>query len=826
MKNLSRATIVIVGGFISVAGNALSETQTASVRINQYVIPAVFVNALNQGMNVPVFIRFKGDASRERSDQKIADVVLGIKDGAFLIKQVNLEDLPQQAGLTQAVREKLMAMKDVNFGDGSRLDVTKNAFLSLESKSFYIELNVTEEALAPAIIPRTNTLGNSSVEGVTNVLNYSFGSYYISRQSGENSSSYLTLDNTAAWREHHINLNGSLYGIGTPNRKSELYRAMYEKDRDGHRLAFGMVDTWNLQSIASMSALNSSRIYGASYGNRSSTQIEDNTLSLIPITVFLPAAGEVHIFRDDRLLSIQNFPMGSYEIDTSRLPFGVYNVDIQIVVNGRTVSSRRDQINKTFSRKSSVTGEAAWQVFGGSLEMNRMYVQPDSSERKKETWIAGVATATTQPWLSGVNVKSTLYGFDNNGINETEANVSFSDNFTANQQVLMASDSTWRMISTLNLNLPQGYGSLWTTQEKSAIGNRLDMQKSDALSLGATANFNKLSPWLGTLIVSNTHDRYAGNRFTNMDYSQSLFSNRHASVSLRAGIQNYTYTDSNSSRDKYININVSIPLTTWFSAGISSENGNMLANATIRKGLNDSAVTQIGGSVSKRIKEKGTSGRDNEHSANGYLAFDTKYNTGNASVTHTSDKTSTFNMSTQGSVGLAKNSMAMGKGSQHSGIMIKTDLADDGAMLAKINGRNYSLSGKRNYINLPPYAEYKVELMNDKKSEESVSVVSGRQSYHVLYPGNIGILEPEVKQLVTVFGRIKPYGDDAMAGIEIKNHIGRAQTDEYGEFSMDIDKRYPVISILNKNNEVCKASLDLHKARGAVWLGDIYCQKS
>jgi hypothetical protein len=455
-----------------------------------------------------------------------------------------------------------------------------------------------------------------------------------------------------------------------------------------------------------------------------------------------------------------------------------------------------------------------------------MYVQPDSSERKKETWIAGVATATTQPWLSGVNVKSTLYGFDNNGINETEANVSFSDNFTANQQVLMASDSTWRMISTLNLNLPQGYGSLWTTQEKSAIGNRLDMQKSDALSLGATANFNKLSPWLGTLIVSNTHDRYAGNRFTNMDYSQSLFSNRHASVSLRAGIQNYTYTDGNSSRDKYININVSIPLTTWFSAGISSENGNMLANATIRKSLNDSAVTQIGGSVSKRIKEKGTSGRDNEHSANGYLAFDTKYNTGNASVTHTSDKTSTFNMSTQGSVGLAKNSMAMGKGSQHSGIMIKTYLADDGAMLAKINGRNYSLSGKRNYINLPPYAEYKVELMNDKKSEESVSVVSGRQSHHVLYPGNIGILEPEVKQLVTVFGRIKPYGGDAMAGIEIKNHIGRAQTDEYGEFSMDIDKRYPIISILNNNNEVCEASLDLHKARGAVWLGDIYCQKS
>ncbi len=91
----------------------------------------------------------------------------------------------------------------------------------------------------------------------------------------------------------------------------------------------GMVDTWNLQSIASMSALNSSRIYGVSYGNKSSSQTQDNTLALVPVTVFLPAAGEVHVYRDGKLLSIQNFSMGSYELDTSRLPFGIYNVDIR-----------------------------------------------------------------------------------------------------------------------------------------------------------------------------------------------------------------------------------------------------------------------------------------------------------------------------------------------------------------------------------------------------------------------------------------------------------------------------------------------------------------
>lgn len=132
---------------------------------------------------------------------------------------------------------------------------------------------------------------------------------------------------------------------------------MYERDYQGRRFAMGMVDTRNLQSIASMSALNSSRIYGISYGNKSSSQTQDNTLALVPVTVFLPAAGEVHVYRDGKLLSIQNFSMGSYELDTSRLPFGIYNVDIQVVVNGRVVSSRTANINKTFARKSSVTGD-------------------------------------------------------------------------------------------------------------------------------------------------------------------------------------------------------------------------------------------------------------------------------------------------------------------------------------------------------------------------------------------------------------------------------------------------------------------------------------
>ena len=81
------------------------------------------------------------------------------------------------------------------------------------------------------------------MESLSNVLNYNFGTYYNDYHNGSSTRSYLTVDNTTSLREHHININGSFYGIGDSNGTSKLYRAMYERDYDGYRLALGMLDT-------------------------------------------------------------------------------------------------------------------------------------------------------------------------------------------------------------------------------------------------------------------------------------------------------------------------------------------------------------------------------------------------------------------------------------------------------------------------------------------------------------------------------------------------------------------------------------------------------
>ncbi|HBM3184797.1 TPA: CS1-pili formation C-terminal domain-containing protein [Klebsiella oxytoca] len=808
---------------------AFPSNPSMPVRVNNYVIPAVFASALQQGMTVPVYIRYdSGENNLTRSRQKIADAVLSVRNGEFLINQISLSDLPGNTELAPAIKTLLSELKEQPFNEGNRLYINKDASIALDTKSFYLEMTVNKEAMSAAILSRSNLLAASTVSMISSILNYTIGSYISKFGDSHNSGNFLTLDSTSSFREHHLNLNGSLYGIGKSQRQEELYRAMYERDYQGNRIAVGMVDTWNLQSIASMSALNSSRIYGVSYGNKSSTLIEDNTLSLVPITVFLPAAGEVHIFREGRLLSIQNFPMGSYEIDTARLPFGVYDVDIQIVVNGKVANTRKAQINKTFARQSSMTGKIAWQLFSGFLEYNNMDYRHrrNISYGKKETWLAGLAVSITKPWLSGVNMKSTLYGFDRSGVNESEINIAFNDIINFNQQVLLGTEGTFQGVSTLNFAIPGGYGNIWASRKYGYVGDRLPITKGDYFSAGFSANLNRFVPWLGTFSISRNSNKYNGSTYTNADYSQTLFTNRYATVSMNAGLQRYYYNDHSGKKERYINLDISLPLSNWLSAGFSSENGSLLANTSLRKSFDNGPVTQIGASLSKRIRSNTNddSYQSSDFGVNGYMNYDAKYNTGTLSVSRSSESNTNVSLSSQGNLAWTPESFNLGKGAERSGVVINTDFSEKGNMLAQINGSSYSLTGKSNFISLPPYAEYKIELMNDKNSVDSVDITSGRRNQIVLYPGNISVITPKVKQLVTVFGRVRKPNGAVFASVDIHNHIGKTKTDSNGEFAMDVDKRYPVITLIDKQGGICEADLDLREARGAVWLGDIQCE--
>ncbi len=121
---------------------------------------------------------------------------------------------------------------------------------------------------------------------------------------------------------------------------------------------------------------------------------------------------------------------------------------------------------------------------------------------------------------------------------------------------------------------------------------------------------------------------------------------------LRAGIQNYQYNNHENLRDKYVNIDVSIPFSTWLSTGVSSQNGNMLANATLRKSLTTALLPRWEHrfrSRLNRIKMTIAAIVPTITPPMVTSAMTAKYNAGTVSVSRSSQHSSNYSLSSQGS---------------------------------------------------------------------------------------------------------------------------------------------------------------------------------
>ncbi len=818
--------LCIAAALMSMQANARN---LQDVRLGNYLIPGVFGQALTEGMTIPVLLRYKGGNQQEK--QKVADALVVLEKDRLMIREITLAEESEGATLAETTQTLIRGLKDRFFDQNTHIAVSSDADLNLNIRSFVLTLDVSEKSLGTAIIPRTSLLGLSSVPHFSSVLNYDLGVYRSQLKKGENTSNnYLTLDNTFGFAEHHFNVNGSFYGIGESQQDSQLYRAMYERDMSGRRLAFGLVDTWNLQSLGNLSALNSSKVYGVTYGNKSATQIQNTQYSLTPITVFLPSAGEVHIYRQGRLLSIQNFPMGSFEVDTSRLPYGIYDVDVDVVIDGKTHSRMRQTINKAFSGNNGVAQELNWQLYGGYVNYDSRNNRTNGSTTN-ETYLAGASAAmsipeilkiASVPAIFGLAVQTSTYTFDKKVVNETSVNLNVNQFASLGWQGLLSQGGRYRNILSASLLLPKGFGSVWANREKSHIGKGLPVYESDSYSYGGTLSLSRFFERGGQLTLSRTVDKRERSTSNNLEYSTSLFSGRYGTVNLRAGIQRYRYDyQSNSTNQRYISLDFSLPLAAWLSTGVSSNNGNVRANLAGNKSFDDSAFTSAGFNLAKLVKDKHNG--DSAYSASGYAAFDTKYSAGTLSLSRPDNNRLNGNLTARGAVAYSDKNFAASGIQEKSGVLVKTGFIDDAVLSAQIDGRSYPLSGKNNFIPLPPYSSYKVELMNDKNSMDSFDIVKGRTRNVTLYPGNVAVYEPEVKQLVTVFGRMTMENGRAIANAAVRNHIGKTITDATGAFQMDVDKRYPSVSLTMPDNGICEVDLDLAKAKGVKWVGDVVC---
>ncbi|OAT34733.1 CS1-pili formation C-terminal domain-containing protein [Proteus myxofaciens] len=821
-----RKSAIALSIFSIIFSCSINANEINSIKIGGYIIPPAFVNALEEGMSVPVFLRLNDDTKKNQSESKIADAIIVIDKDKIKLSSIHLIENNQGAKLNNLLVDNLENKKNVIFNENNSIVIDNNAVLQLNISSFNLSLDVDKAAFSPKEFTRQSVLGYSSVNSLSAVANYDLGVFQSRVKDSKNSSSsYFNLDTLFAVAEHHFNVNASAYGIGKSNSNVELYRAMYERDFDGLRFAVGLMSTWNLQSIASLTALSSSKIYAASIGNNSSSMVVNKQQSLTPIYAFLNSPGEVRIYRQGKLLNIQNFPMGNFEVDTSILPYGIYEVTIETVIDGKVVTTQHQTINKSFGTGHGDYNKLTWEIYGGYIDFDkRHFIRGENSQSQTpgQSYLAGISFAYNFLLLSGVRLQMSNYGFDKFAVQETSLNIALNNYISVAWQGLLENHGSHRNIGTFSINIPEGYGSLWASKEKTIVKGDLPLYDADSYSYGATINFDKLIARTGSLTISNTKDRRVGSDSINYEYANTLFSGRYGTVGLRAGVQRYHYDNQNSTNEKYINLDFSLPLSTWLSTGVSTTNGNVKANIYANKNFNDSVITNAGISVSKLIRDKDNG--ESNFSTLGYASYDTKYNSGTITVNRPDNNRLNGNLTSRGSVAYSGGMITPSGQQGKSGVIINSEIEGTGSMVAKVNGQNYPISGKNTFIPLSPFSDYDIQLMNDGKSKDSFDIVSGRNKAVTLYPGNIALYQPEVRQLITVFGRLKSPDGEYIKYASIRNHIGRTKTDQNGEFSMDVDVRYPVISLLQDDQQtICEADLNLQGARGALWVGEVTC---
>lgn len=798
--------------------------------------------AFREGVTLPLYVN-NVDAVHDQGEGNLAvhedrSTIIGnlyvSSDGeSIFIDRIELEPI-QNFQLSDSLRQELTSISHMPVND-AEYELDDGASLQFDVLKMQANLQVSQTSFV-ATEASSEYLG-SSTSGLSGVINYSANAFQV---KNEDLNGYLTMNTLSSYNEHHFMLDGSFYAAASDeDSEVELDRALYERDFHGRQLDVGWVEGWGLQSFANVSTMDNQRFFGVSYGNNSQSYVDKSSESLIPISLYFPSAGEARVFRNNRLIDIQRFSMGSHMLDTSRLPEGIYNVTVKVVTGGEIESSRQYRVNKP-TQDHAPSGGLAWQIWGGyssydddysdnnfysgdqlSFEEDR---EDSGSDRYDDDAILGVSLANHWHELSW---SGSLYQKGKTSVLESNLSYPLLDQLSFDISTLSATDSSDQFMPSLTYQA--SFGSLWANASYTNEGDELILDDDASWSIGGDIDLSSWAEQLGTLSASYEEDYESGDfsgeragKYTRIDYSQLVFSNDYSMLRLNLGINNSSY-GGDEDNEKYISVTFSLPFADTVQAGLSHDSDGTDLDLEYEK-LLDGTIKTVGGNVSLNM------GNEDERldNYNLYSDYQTRYVSGSVGLIGDSD---TYNTSVdaRGGVAWGGGHITAGNAQGDSAIVVElpADVVEqDRDMVAQINGNRYPLNKHSTLIPLTPYHVYEVQILTGDYSKSAYNVDQSLQEI-TLYPGNIITINPVVRRMVTVFGRLMDESGTPMASTRLHNHIGRTITDDDGYFSIDVSTLDPEVNVSLTQGPNARADVPIKSVtESAVWMGDLTCSSN
>lgn len=582
----------------------------------------------------------------------------------------------------------------------------------------------------------------------------------------------------------------------------------WQKEFEGKDYQFGLFrsDSNNFRFMGS------EQFIGASMASSVLTRIDLDQSLGTEIELFFGSRSRIEILRDGRLLASGYYDVGNQIIDTSMLPPGSYEIEINITDSTGALSTERRFFSKTsklppedqaiyFLQAGTLTNQG---IDGGIPQQGTSVVRGGYSKRLSPTLGADVGFSATQDstvYAAGLYKMGSSYdlkaevAIEDNGAMGADVNLRWDMDFI---RMNLSSRKVWEGESSLQLgdsysqhNISLDLPTRWGSFGLFARTNDRDLGL-EGRNYGLRWQANGFSIGEGNLNAGFELSKNDDDVLALLSFSYR-FSNQRSQHSFTPGLSYARFAADQTRQSRFLGSH----LSTW-SSGEADQR-----RLTVR---------------ADRDEQTSFEARFEDQYRVGDSDFRARYNAGSGQLEYSGQLSSSYAYTPAGS-GFG------GRARGESAFIVRVDGAPaESEFEVMINGstRGRTFAGKRLLIPVAPYETYKVEL---NPLGDTIIDLDDKTYQKTVYPGNVVALKWSASIIKIIIGRIVDETGAAIEGALIRNVKGFGVTGDRGFFQAEVEQNSKSL-IIQKGINVCEAKFELEDQDQKVFsLGTLTCNQ-
>ncbi|MCB7146812.1 TcfC E-set like domain-containing protein [Stenotrophomonas maltophilia] len=532
--------------------------------------------------------------------------------------------------------------------------------------------------------------------------------------------------------------------------------------------------------------------------------------SVYPVFVTASRDGVVEIYRKGNLLSTQAVKPGMQEIDTRRLPGGIYDVELRVIEDGREASRETAAIHKP-SRWRDPSRRWRYSVFGGQ---QRGLLDSGHASRNGDRAAGAVINYLLHPRAV---VGATVQQIGQRRAGGLSMDWQASDRFSTYTNFYTSTDAGRG--TDLQGMYRYRSGSVVANHARSWVEQRVWTWPD-----GASPRWETHGGWQDTTSVSINHRfthrdnaslrvaRSAGfTRGTSIDVSygrrETVFGkhdlNWRVSAYDRPGARYTGYR-----RQRGIDLTVSLALGNerrTYSGSLGSRTGeggqrDAYASASVNQQLQGRVLRSVNGMVAADSSGIGAgAGAYLEHAlVQGDVQMQRTSGNGRLSGIANLDSTLVLGGGRAALLGQGRS------GGVDTGIIVdlRSDYPDIVLRADDSQGGGVPLRPGRNFVPVTAYRAGHVQFDFKGAQAPAATVQPATVSYH-LNKGGVMHATVDVMRTFTVLGQAVDAEGNGVRGVHVINHAGRSVSQDEGFFTLELSARAPVLEMRFPNQASC-----------------------